>query len=89
MSWADAVKKKRAQNNQFVQKQTVKEAVRSVSEEEERSRNLIIYGVKETKEGEWEDIFNVDIHNSKRNFIMFTFFIYEPILRSLFYIVCI
>ena len=45
MSWADAVKKKRAQNNQFVQKQTVKEAVRSVSEEEERSRNLIIYGV--------------------------------------------
>ena len=79
---------------------TVKEAMRSVNEEEERSRNLIIYGVKETKEGEWEDIFNVDIHNSKRNFIrdnkvncvlyvMFTFFIYVPILRSLFYIACI
>ena len=37
---------------------TAKQTVRSVNEEEERSRNLIIYGVKETKEG--EDVLNVD-----------------------------
>ena len=35
---------------------TAKQTVRSVNEEEER--NLIIYGVKETKEG--EDVLNVD-----------------------------
>ena len=50
-SWADVIKKNSAQNNQLTTK-TVKEAVRSVNEGEERSRNLIIYGVKETEEGE-------------------------------------
>ena len=35
----------------------MKEAVRSVNEE---SRNLIIYGIKETKECECEDVLHVD-----------------------------
>ena len=57
ISWADVVKQNSPKNNQLtVTGNTVKEAVRLVNEEEERSRNLIIYSVKETEEGEWEDV---------------------------------
>lgn len=57
ISWADVVKQNSPQNNQLtVTGNTVKEAMRLVNEEEERSRNLIIYSVKETEEGEREDV---------------------------------
>ena len=45
-SWVDIVKKDNKQNRQLTTK-SVKEAVKTVNQEEERSRNLIIYGVKE------------------------------------------
>ena len=53
-TWADVAKKNLTQSKVITTK-TVKEAVRAVNEEEEKSRNLIIYGVKEGEEdkSEW------------------------------------
>ena len=41
-SWVDIVKKNSSQNKQLTSK-TVKEAVRAASEEEDRTKNFIIY----------------------------------------------
>ena len=54
-SWADVTKKNLVQNKAVTTK-TVKEAVRAVNEEEERAKNLIIYGVAEPGDGEWDDL---------------------------------
>ena len=51
-TWADVARKNVTQSKVLTAK-TVKEAVRAVKEEEERSRNLIIYGVSEGEEGDW------------------------------------
>ena len=62
-SWADVVKKNASQGKVLATK-TVKEAVRSVNEEDERSKNLIIYGVMESEEsaqGDFEsEVFRSD-----------------------------
>ena len=47
-TWADVARKNVTQNK-VLTATTVKEAVRAVNEEEERSKNLIIYGVAEDK----------------------------------------
>ena len=52
-SWADVAKKNIAQSKTVTAK-TVKEAVRAVNEEEERSKNLIVYGYEEDVEGDWD-----------------------------------
>jgi hypothetical protein len=39
---------------------TVKEAVRAVNEKEERSRNLIIYGVAEGEEDDWNEVLSTE-----------------------------
>ena len=54
-SWAD-VEKKNLTQSKVVTAKTVKEAVRAVNEEEERSRNLIIYGVAEGEEDDWNEV---------------------------------
>ena len=58
-SWADVVRKNDKQNRQLTAK-SVKDAVKAVSEEEERSRNLIIYGVADNEETDWEDVLKID-----------------------------
>jgi hypothetical protein len=50
-TWADVVKKNSYQDKQSTKK-SVKDAIKAVNEEEERSKNLIIYGVKEEEEEE-------------------------------------
>ena len=45
-SWADVARKTVSQNNAMTTK-VVKEAVKAVSQEEEKSKNLIIYGVED------------------------------------------
>ena len=59
-SWVDIVKKDNKQNRQLTTK-SVKEAVKTVNQEEERSRNLIIYGVKEPEDDSWENTLNFDL----------------------------
>ena len=59
-SWADIVKKDNKQNRQLTAK-SVKEAVKTVNLEEERSRNFIIYGVKEPEEGTLEHNIGFDV----------------------------
>jgi hypothetical protein len=59
-SWADVAKKNIAQSKAFTAK-TVKEAVRAVNEEDERAKNLIVYGVKEAEEGDWEDVLSNNV----------------------------
>ena len=54
-SWADVVKKNNNQTKLLTTK-TVKEAVRAVNNEEERSRNFIIYGLEEIADEEEEDL---------------------------------
>ncbi|KAL5261209.1 hypothetical protein ACHWQZ_G007050 [Mnemiopsis leidyi] len=51
-SWADVVKKSDKQTRQLTAK-SVKEAVKAVNEEEERSKNLIVYGAQDDDESEW------------------------------------
>ena len=58
-SWADVARKNDKQNRQLTAK-SVKEAVKAVSEEEERSKNLIIYGVMDNEETDWEDVLKID-----------------------------
>jgi gas vesicle protein len=58
-SWADVVKKNVTQDRQFTAK-SVKEAVKAVNEEEERSKNLIIYGIEEIEDGDWDTVLKVD-----------------------------
>ena len=59
-TWADVAKKNITRNKVLATK-TVKDAVRAVNEEEERSRNLIIYGVKEGEEGGWDEVYSSEI----------------------------
>ena len=59
-SWADVAKKNIAQSKTVTAK-TIKEAVRAVNDEEERSKNLIVYGVQEAEEGDWEDVLSNDV----------------------------
>ena len=55
-SWADVVKKGNSSNKQLTA-QSVKEAVRSVNDEEKRSKCFMIYGYEEMEEeGETSDI---------------------------------
>ena len=54
-SLADIAKKNLTQSK-VVTAKTVKEAVRAVNEEIERSRNLIIYGVAEGEEDDWNEV---------------------------------
>ena len=61
-SWADVARKNVTQSKVLTAK-TVKEAVRAVNEEEERSRNLIIYGVSEGEEGDWSNIYSTETLN--------------------------
>ena len=61
-SWADVARKNVSQNKVLTTK-TVKEAVRAVNEEEERSKNLIIYGVEEGEEGDCGDVHSTDALN--------------------------
>ena len=58
-SWADVAKKNLTQSK-VVTAKTVKEAVRAVNEEEERSRNLIIYGVAEGEEDDWKEFVSTE-----------------------------
>ena len=60
-TWADLFKKNSHQVNQSTQK-SVREAIKTVNEEEERSKNLIIYGVKEEEkeDEEWVDDIKID-----------------------------
>jgi ElaB/YqjD/DUF883 family membrane-anchored ribosome-binding protein len=58
-SWADVVKRNDKQNRQLTAK-SVKKAVKAVNEEEERSRNLIVYGDKEVDEADWEGVLKLD-----------------------------
>ena len=58
-SWADVARKNVTQSKVLTTK-TVKEAVKAANEEEERSKNLIIYGVAEGEEGGWDDIYRTD-----------------------------
>ncbi|KAL5249829.1 hypothetical protein ACHWQZ_G018601 [Mnemiopsis leidyi] len=58
-SWADVVKKSDKQTRQLTAK-SVKEAVKAVNEEEERSKNLIVYGVQDDDESEWDYSCKVD-----------------------------
>jgi hypothetical protein len=61
-SWADGAKKNIAQSKVFTAK-IVKEAVRAVNEDEERSKNLIVYGVKEAGDGDQEDVLSDGLLN--------------------------
>ena len=54
-SWADVARKNDNKNRQLTAK-SVKEAVKEVNEEEERSKNLIIYGVADVEESDWDEI---------------------------------
>ena len=58
-SWADVARKNDKQHRQLTAK-SVKEAVKAVSEEEERSKNIIIYGVTDDEETDWEDVLKID-----------------------------
>ena len=58
-SWADVARKNEKQNRQLTAK-SVKEAVKAVSEEEERSKNVIVYGVTDEEETDWEDVLKID-----------------------------
>ena len=60
-SWADVARKNDKQNRQLTAK-SVKEAVKAVSEEEERSKNIIVYGVTDEEETEtdWEGVLKID-----------------------------
>ncbi|KAL5263743.1 hypothetical protein ACHWQZ_G004964 [Mnemiopsis leidyi] len=59
-SWADVVKKSDKQTRQLTAK-SVKEAVKAVNEEEERSKNLIVYGsAQDDDESEWDYSCKVD-----------------------------
>ena len=61
-SWADVAKKNIAQSK-IITAKPVKEAVRAVNEEEERSKNLIVYGVKEAEDGDQEDVLSDGLMN--------------------------
>ncbi|KAL5246883.1 hypothetical protein ACHWQZ_G018926 [Mnemiopsis leidyi] len=58
-SWADVVKKSDKQTRQLTAK-SVKEAVKAVNEEEERSKNLIVYGAQDDNESEWDYSCKID-----------------------------
>ena len=53
-SWADVVKKNSKQSTQITPN-TVKQAVRTVNDEEKRSRNVMIYGLEEKEDESPED----------------------------------
>jgi hypothetical protein len=59
-SWVDIVKKDNKQNIQLTAK-SVKESVKTINLEEERSRNFIIYGVKEPEKGSLEYNLKFDV----------------------------
>ena len=56
-TWAEVAKKNITQSK-VVTTKTVKEAVRAANEEEERSKNLIVYGVSESEDSDWNEIYN-------------------------------
>jgi hypothetical protein len=61
-TWADVTRKNVTQNK-VLTATTVKEAVRSVNEEEERSKHMIIYGVAGDKINDVEkDYSNEKLH---------------------------
>ena len=53
-SWADVARKNITPRKVLTTK-TVKDAVRAVNEEEERSRNLTIYGSPESEGDDWKN----------------------------------
>ena len=55
-SWAD-IANKNTNQSKVVTAKVVKEAVKAVNEEEGRSKNLIVYGVKESEEEDLEDAY--------------------------------
>jgi len=61
-SWADVARKTVSQNNAMTTK-VVKEAVKAVSQEEEKSKNLIIYGVEEGEDLEADVDLNEKVMN--------------------------
>ncbi|KAL5269456.1 hypothetical protein ACHWQZ_G003066 [Mnemiopsis leidyi] len=52
-SWADVVRKSDKQTQQLTAK-SVKEVDKAVNEEEERSKNLIVYGLQDDDKADWD-----------------------------------
>ncbi|KAL5257002.1 hypothetical protein ACHWQZ_G012057 [Mnemiopsis leidyi] len=66
-SLAEVVKKSDKQTRQLTAK-SVKEAVKAVNEEEERSKNLIVYGAQDDNESEWGYSCKIDTTSDYRYF---------------------
>jgi hypothetical protein len=59
-SWPD-IAKKNTNQSKVVTAKVVKEAVKDLNDEEGRSKNLIVYGVKESEEEDLEDAYEEKI----------------------------